>query len=139
MTHRQAGLAYLIALPVFFAIDMLWLGWLAVDLYPHWIGHLLGPVNWTAAALFYLMFIAGIVLFGVRPGLAARSVKTAALWGGLFGAFTYATYDLTNMATLADWPWIMVVVDILWGTLLCGTVAAVTSFILLRWICPRVK
>lgn len=126
MNLRTGLLTYLIALPVFFAIDMIWLGWLAVDFYQHHIGHLLGPVNWLAAALFYLLFIAGIVLFAVRPGLQSGTAKQAALWGGLYGFFTYATYDLTNMATLQGWPWTVVIADILWGVVLCGSVAYVT-------------
>lgn len=134
MNFRNALFSYLIALPVFFAVDMLWLAVIAVDFYPRHIGHLLGPVNWTAAGLFYAMFIAGIVLFGVRPGLAAGSVKTAAQWGGLFGFFTYATYDLTNMATLAGWPWVVVMADIAWGIALCATVSAITCRLALRWL-----
>ncbi len=128
---------YLIALVVFFAIDMIWLGWLSVDFYDRHIGHLLGPVNWVAAALFYLMFIAGIVLFGVRPGLQSGSPGTAALWGGLFGFFTYATYDLTNLATLREWPVILVLVDIAWGIALCASVAFITCLIATRMALPR--
>lgn len=129
MNLRTGVITYLIALPVFFAIDMIWLGWLSGDFYQRRIGHLLGPVNWQAAALFYLIFLAGIVIFGVRPGLESGSAKQSALWGGLFGFFTYATYDLTNLATLRDWPMIVVVVDIIWGTVLCASVAFVTCLL----------
>lgn len=129
MTPRTAAIAYFATLPVFFVIDMIWLGWLSGDFYQRHIGHLLGPVNWQAAQSFYLVFIAGIVLFSVRPGLAANSPKIAGLWGALFGFFTYATYDLTNYATLRDWPAIVVIVDIAWGTVLCGSVGFISCLI----------
>jgi len=132
MTLRNGILTWLIALPVFFAIDMVWLGWLSGDLYQQQIGHLLGPVNWGAAILFYLVFIAGIVVFAVRPGLVSGDPRQSALWGGLFGFFTYATYDLTNMATLKGWPWLLVGVDIVWGVVLCSSVAFVTCLVARR-------
>lgn len=125
---------YLLTIPVFFAIDLLWLGVIAKDLYQKNLAHLLSPmVNWPAALLFYLIYIVGILLFAVRPALAAQSLSQAALWGALFGFFTYATYDLTNLATLRDWPITVVVVDIAWGTLLCTLVASV-SYLIGRWL-----
>ncbi|KAF5032179.1 hypothetical protein DSECCO2_619960 [anaerobic digester metagenome] len=115
---------YLATIPVFFAIDMLWLGVLARSFYQTNLRHLLSPeVNWPAAFVFYFIYIAGILLFAVRPGLEAQSLGRACLWGALFGFFTYATYDLTNLATLRDWPLNVVLVDIAWGTLLCTLVA----------------
>ena len=121
---------YLLTVPVFFAVDLLWLGVLAKDFYQDNLDHLLSAtVNWPAAFLFYFMYIAGIILFAVRPGLAARSLFKATLWGALFGFFTYATYDLTNLATLRDWPLKVVVVDISWGTLLCALVASASYLI----------
>lgn len=121
---------YLLTVPVFFAVDLLWLGVLARDFYQHNLDHLLSAtVNWPAAFLFYFMYIAGIILFSVRPGLAARSLFKAMLWGALFGFFTYATYDLTNLATLRDWPLKVVMVDIAWGTLLCALVATASYLI----------
>jgi uncharacterized membrane protein len=115
---------YLATIPVFFAIDMIWLGFVARNFYQSNLRHLLSPeVNWPAAFLFYFIYIAGILIFAVRPGLEATSLGKACLWGALFGFFTYATYDLTNLATLRDWPVNVVVVDILWGTVLCTLVA----------------
>ncbi len=116
---------YLLTVPVFFAIDMVWLGFLARSFYKNNLGHLLSPdVNWSAAFIFYFIYIAGIVFFAVRPGLEAQSLTRACLLGALFGFFTYATYDLTNLATLRDWPVIVAVVDIAWGTALCAVVSA---------------
>ncbi len=125
---------YLLTVPIFFAVDLLWLGVFAKDFYRKGLSHLLAPaVNWPAAFLFYLLYIVGIILFAVRPGLAQQSLAKAAIWGALFGFFTYATYDLTNLATLRDWPLRVVVVDIAWGTLLCTLVAS-GSYLIGRWL-----
>ncbi len=125
---------YLLTIPVFFAIDLLWLGVVAKNLYQKNLSHLLSPmVNWPAAFLFYLIYIVGILLFAVKPALIDQSLAKAATWGALFGFFTYATYDLTNLATLKDWPLKVVVVDVAWGTLLCTLVASV-SYLIGRWL-----
>lgn len=125
---------YLLTIPIFFVIDLIWLGVVAKNFYQNSLSHLLSPtVNWPAAVLFYLVYIAGILLFAVKPGLDAQSFAKAAIWGALFGFFTYATYDLTNLATLRDWPLKVVVVDIAWGTLLCLSVAS-ASYWVGRWI-----
>jgi len=125
---------YLLTIPLFFAIDLLWLGVIAKGLYQKNLAHLLSPsVNWPAAFAFYLIYIAGIILFAVKPALADQSLAKAAIWGALFGFFTYATYDLTNLATLKDWPLKIVVVDIAWGTLLCALVAS-GSYLIGRWL-----
>jgi uncharacterized membrane protein len=124
---------YLATIPVFFAIDMLWLGVLARSFYQTNLRHLLSPeVNWPAAFVFYFIYIAGILLFAVRPGLEAQSLARACLWGALFGFFTYATYDLTNLATLRDWPLSVVLVDIAWGTVLCTLVAGGSYLLALK-------
>lgn len=125
---------YLLTVPVFFAIDMLWLGLVARRFYGENIGHLMAPsVNWPAALTFYLLFIVGIILFAVVPALRSGSLRTALAWGALFGFFTYATYDLTNLATLRDWPLKVAMADIAWGVVLCSTVAAVST-LLGRWL-----
>lgn len=125
---------YLLTVPVFFAIDMIWLGVVAKGFYRSNLGHLLRPdVNWAAALVFYLLYIAGILIFATLPALEKGSLRQAVVWGGLFGLFTYATYDLTNLATLKDWPLNVVFVDIAWGIVLTATVAA-ASFFIGRWI-----
>lgn len=121
---------YLLTVPVFFLIDMVWLGFLARNFYKEQLHSLLSPqVNWTAALLFYFIYIAGILFFAVRPGLETGSLARACLSGALFGFFTYATYDLTNLATLRDWPVLVSVVDIGWGTLLCTLVSGAAYLI----------
>jgi len=125
---------YALTVPVFFIIDLIWLGVVAKGFYQKNLKYILSPnVNWTAAIIFYLIYIAGILIFAVLPGVAKDSVRHAALWGALFGFFTYATYDLTNLALLKDWPLNIVVVDILWGMVLC-TVVATLSFYISKWL-----
>ncbi|MHC4215643.1 MAG: DUF2177 family protein, partial [Planctomycetota bacterium] len=94
------------------------------------LGHILSEdVNWKAAIAFYLIYIGGIIFFAVRPALTNNSWRLAVLYGGLFGFFTYATYDLTNMATIGNWPFKIAVVDILWGICLCALVAYLSFMI----------
>lgn len=121
---------YAIALPVFFAIDMVWLGLVAKNFYKSQIGFLMKPdINWTAAILFYLLFIVGLVLFVIAPAVEKGSWMYALLFGALFGLITYATYDLTNLATLKDWPLLVTIVDLAWGATLGALVSVVTYFI----------
>lgn len=121
---------YAIALPVFFAIDMLWLGLVAKNFYKSQIGFLMKPdINWTAAILFYLLFIVGLVLLVIAPAVEKGSWMYALLFGALFGLITYATYDLTNLATLKDWPLLVTIVDLAWGATLGALVSVVTYFI----------
>lgn len=125
---------YILTVPVFFLIDMLWLGVIAKGFYREKLNAFLSPtVNWPAAIIFYLLFIIGIIFFAVLPGREKDSLFITALYGALFGFFTYATYDLTNLATLKNWPLSVVVVDILWGAVLCSVVASV-SFLISKWI-----
>ena len=121
MTRLLIG--YVLTALVFFAIDLVWLGLVARDLYQRFLGHLLGDVRWGAAVVFYLLFIAGIFIFAIMPALDRDSAMHALLMGGLFGFFTYATYDLTNLATLEGWPLGIVFIDIGWGVVLTGVVA----------------
>jgi len=124
MTIRQTIPLYLITLAIFFAIDMAWLTVVAKSFYRKHLGYLMAPkVFWPAAILFYLLFIAGLVVFAVRPGLAAGAPLKALLLGAFLGLVAYATYDLTNHATIKDWPALVTVVDLVWGTTLGGLVA----------------
>jgi uncharacterized membrane protein len=125
---------YALTIPIFFAVDIIWLGVIAKGFYRRHLGFVLSPdVNWVAAVIFYLMYIVGILFFAVRPALNSNSWLQAALLGGLYGFFTYATYDFTNLATIKDWPPIIVLVDIVWGVCLC-TVVSVLSFLIAKWL-----
>ena len=113
--------AYVATLLVFCAVDYVWIGILMTDFYKTRLGEImLAQPRLDAAAVFYLLYIAGLVYFGVRPGIAARSWKSAAFNGALFGVLAYATYDLTNLATLKGWQVDLTVIDMLWG----GSVSA---------------
>lgn len=117
---------YLVSLAVFFVIDLLWLGLAARSFYQQYLGFLMTPSpNWFVAVLFYLLFVVGLLFFVIIPGLNANSLKTTLLRAALFGLITYATYDLTNLATLKDWPVIVSIVDMLWGTFLSVAVSLI--------------
>ena len=121
---------YAIALPVFFAIDMVWLGLVAKDFYRGQIGSLMkSDINWTAAIIFYLLFIIGLVVFVITPAVEKGSWTYALVFGAFFGLITYATYDLTNLATLKDWPILVTLVDLAWGAVLAASVSVVTYLI----------
>jgi len=106
------------------AIDAVWLGFLALDFYQRTIGHLLAErPDFGAAALFYVLYIAGVVFFAVRPALDGGTAKRAAGLGALYGLFCYMTYDLTNVATLEGFPWIVAAVDIVWGMFITAVTA----------------
>ncbi len=125
---------YLIALTLFLLIDMLWLGLIAKNFYSQQIGFLMTDnINWLAAVIFYLLFIAGLTIFVIQPAVEQNSLIFALTRGALFGLITYATYDLTNLATIQDWPFLVSVVDIIWGTTL-GTLVSGLSLIILQLI-----
>lgn len=125
---------YLATFIAFFAIDMLWLGWLARGFYRKYLGFLMAPSpNWVAAFIFYMLFILGILVFVVVPGLQEGSLRTTLVRAALYGLITYATYDLTNLATLKNWPVFLTVVDITWGIVL-STVVSLISFLAGRWL-----
>jgi len=126
--------AYLLTTIVFFAIDILWLGVIAKNLYNKYLKKLLAPkVNWIAAIIFYLIFIVGIFYFAIVPSVEAASLEDAILKGALFGFFTYATYDLTNLATLRGWPIRIVLIDIIWGSILTASVST-SGFYIMNWL-----
>lgn len=124
-----------LALPVFFAIDLVWIGVVAQNFYARHIGALLKPdVNWSAAILFYLIFIAGLVAFVIGPAVEKGSWMHALAMGAFFGLVTYATYDLTNLALAKDWPLIVTVVDLAWGAFLASSVSVATYFLASKFI-----
>ena len=123
-------ITYLLTTVLFFIIDLTWLGLVAKGLYNKYLGSFLSEqVNWTAAGIFYLLFIGGIFIFAILPAVEKESWQHALIYGALFGFFTYATYDLTNLATLKGWPLPIVFIDIAWGMVLTGSVALGGYFI----------
>jgi len=124
---------YFIALPAFFAIDMIWLGLVAKKFIREQIGFLMKTnINWLVAIIFYLLFIVGLVFFVIAPALEKKNWLFALFAGAFFGLLTYSTYDLTNLATLKDWPLFLTVVDIIWGTVLSASVSLISYFIAVK-------
>lgn len=119
---------------VFFAIDLIWLGVVAQGFYERHLGHLLAAqVRWGPAVLFYLIFIGGLLVFAVLPGLAAGSLARTLALGAFLGFFAYATFDLTCAALFKGFPDTVVVVDMVWGTVLSATVSA-AGYGVGRWL-----
>lgn len=117
--------AYGVTALVMLAVDLVWLGVIAKSLYAQAIGHLMSDEPYLPAALlFYAIFPLGLMIFAVAPVGAPTGWRTALLMGGLFGFFAYATYDLTNLTTLRNWPISLALIDIAWGTFICGVSAA---------------
>ena len=119
---------YFITLVIFLGIDSVWLGLVAPKFYRTQIGHLMAEkANLPAAGVFYLLFVAGIVYFVVAPGMGLP-MRDVLVRGALFGLITYATYDLTNFATLRNWPLTVTVVDLAWGTFLCALTSVASGW-----------
>lgn len=118
---------YLVSLAVFLAIDLLWLGIIAKDLYKDQIGFLMSnEVRWGSALLFYCLYMAGLAFFVILPAFHEGSWVSALLYGSFFGLVCYGTYDLTNFATLKGWPIKIVVLDLLWGSFISGITSLIT-------------
>lgn len=115
---------YTATLVIFLVIDFIWLNYIAKNVYSSQIGHLLASKpNLIPALIFYLLFVVGVLVFAILPGIEAKSLGKTLILGALFGLLTYATYDLTNLATLKDWPLKVTIIDLVWGT----SVSTVTS------------
>lgn len=125
---------YVIAFIIFLVIDAVWLGLVAPKFYKAQIGHLMAEQpNLIAALIFYLVFIVGVVYFVINPAIEAQSLSRAIIGGLLFGFVTYATYDLTNLATLKDWPITVTIVDLIWGSFLSTTMGVLT-YLVYNWL-----
>ena len=121
---------YISTLAVFFGIDLIWLVLMNSRFYrPRLAGLMSDKVNWLPAILFYLLFIIGLLLLVVLPAVDHGSWIRAMLLGGLFGMVAYATYDLSNLATIKNWPVMVTIVDIVWGTALSAILASISYFI----------
>lgn len=123
--------AYLVSFVIFLVIDAVWLTLVAPKFYKSQIGHLMSDTpNLIAALIFYLIFIFGIVYFVLQPALETRDFAKLIISAVLFGFITYATYDLTNLATLKDWPIKVTIVDLIWGTSLSSIVSILAYLVL---------
>ncbi len=127
-------LKFAITFIVFMGIDLIWLGFVARKLYVHYLGSFLRtPPNWPIAFIFYILFIIGLIVYAIEPAIIAKDLKKALYSGAMFGFFTYMTYDLTNLATIKDWPIAIVPIDIIWGITLSASVAWLSTFIYLKF------
>ncbi|MBP1754334.1 MAG: hypothetical protein H6Q59_732 [Firmicutes bacterium] len=123
---------FFISLVVFLIIDMVWLTLIAKSIYSKYLGYLMAPkVNFLAAFIFYIIFIIGLSVFVIHPAFVNDSWRSALFMGMFFGLITYATYDLTNLATVKDWPVFITVIDLIWGSMVSGATAFI-SFLLIR-------
>ena len=130
MTFPRIILSYILTTIVFFAVDMVWLGFIAKNIYRKYLGALLSDtVNWAAAIIFYLIFIAGIFIFVINPAIEKQSAVRAIALGAVFGFIAYATYDLTNYATLKGFPLNIVFIDLAWGAVLTAIVSVAGYYI----------
>ncbi|MEO6513113.1 MAG: DUF2177 family protein [Candidatus Saccharimonadales bacterium] len=121
---------YLIAALIFTAIDFVWLRFVARSMYQKYLSELLAPKpNLLAAVVFYVLFLVGMLVFVIVPAHDHHTVLWATGYGALFGFFTYLTYDLTNLATLKNWPLRLSLIDIVWGSALSAAVAGLTVLV----------
>ena len=122
---------FIITFIVFMGIDLIWLGLIAKNLYSKHIGYIMRtPPNWVAAILFYVLFIVGLMFFALYPALEKGQVWYALFYGAFFGFICYATYDLTNLATLKGWPITITLIDLIWGTVLGGLTTTLSYYII---------
>lgn len=134
MSASKLIISYILTTLVFFAIDMVWLGFIAKNIYRKYLGALLSDsVNWVAAIIFYLVFIVGIFIFVINPAVEKQSVMRALFFGATFGFITYATYDLTNYATLKGFPLNIVIIDLAWGAILTAVVS-IAGYYITRYV-----
>ncbi|MGK3649733.1 DUF2177 family protein [Pseudarthrobacter enclensis] len=141
MNHRVKNwlTAYAVAAVIFAVLDAVWILGVANPLYRSTIGGLLAEkTNFVAAVLFYVIFVAGMVHFGVRPNSTDLTLRQRIAGAALFGFFTYATWALTGLAVLRDFPALVAVTDILWGAAACSIVTWLTAGILRRRLASRV-
>lgn len=133
MKTKQILAAYGLTALVFLSLDAIWLTTMAERLYRPAIGHLMAPgFAATPAVLFYALYIAGIVFFALAPALAAGRARIALARGAALGLLAYGAYDLTNQATLRDWPWMLTFADLAWGAFATGAASFVAALVLLR-------
>jgi uncharacterized membrane protein len=128
-----SGVSYLVTLATFVAVDMAWLGTMASRFYKPMLGNIaIAGVNLPPAVVFYAIYPVGLMIFAIEPALRAGSWLNAPIYGALFGFFTYATYDLSNQATLRNWTFSLTAVDVVWGTFLGALTSAVTFWVISR-------
>jgi uncharacterized membrane protein len=126
---------YVAALLTFFLVDMAWLGTMAPRFYRPTLGDIaISGVNLPPVIVFYALYPVGLLIFAIIPALKSASLTTAVIYGALFGFFTYATYDLTNHATLRNWTLQLTLVDVAWGTVLAAISSVVSFWVVSKFV-----
>ena len=126
---------YLTTSFVIIPIDFLFLGTIAKRFFTAQVGDMLGEIRLAPAMLFYLLYVAGILIFVSGPATATS--RSTLLYGALFGLFCYATFELTSLSLLKHWTWAVVMVDVSWGTFVTA-VSSTAGLLIANWLAPRV-
>ncbi len=125
---------YMTVFIVFLLIDIIWLAKISPGFYKSHLGHLMATkVSYIPALVFYLSYIVALLIFVINPAVEHQSIMQALYLGALIGFVMYGTYDLTNMATLKDWPLIVTVVDLIWGTFITATTSAISTYLIMKF------
>lgn len=125
---------FFLSLPIIFTFDMLWLGFFAKEYYARLMSSVVEiKFYWPAVIAFYIFYIVGVFVFAVYPGVVEKNLMKTLMYAALFGFFCYMTYDITNLATVKNWPLQLVFVDILWGVIL-STFTAFVAYKIYFWI-----
>lgn len=124
---------YLLSAAVFLVFDLFWLLVVSKKMYQQFIGHLMGEAKLVPAVLFYLLYIIGVLFFVIMPGIEKNSLWFVLGSGALFGLICYATYDLTNLATLKDWPVVMTAIDLVWGMFVTAATSGIVYWVNMMW------
>jgi uncharacterized membrane protein len=118
---------FFLTFPLFLAIDFTWLGLIAKKFYDNSLIHFDRTLRWQAAALVYILIVSAVIIIAVPKYLESGKLSDALIWGAFTGLIIYGTYDLTNMSILTDWSWKVVIVDMIWGMIICGSVGVIAS------------
>ena len=126
---------YLVTLFTFLMVDGAWLMLIAKNFYAKHLGYLMAKTpNLAAAGIFYLIYVFSLVILIISPALEKGSLTSVILTGALFGLCSYATYDLTNLATIKDWPLLVTVIDLVWGTFVTAAVSGISYYVIAKWL-----
>ena len=131
---KRSLVLYLVTLAVLVGLDVLYLGVFAKGFFAAQVGDMMGDVRPVAAVLFYLVYVAGVLIFVSGP--AAATTRSTLLYGALFGLFCYATFELTSLAMLKHWTWPVAVVDMSWGVIVTA-ISATAGLLVANWTAPR--
>lgn len=125
---------YMTSLVIFLAIDFVWLAFIAKKMYSQYLGYIMTKnILWWAAILFYMIFVAGLLFFVIEPSVKKQSIEYAVYAGAFFGVVAYATYDLTNLSTIKDWPIIITVLDLIWGAFISACTSGVSYMVIRKF------